>query len=108
MSHEFQSLLQHIKISFSKSSSIKRHLSGLNIFPAMEKVSQLVHWMLVFVNIANPAWTNLVIILLKRGNIITKSDNVTERLDILVQYEALTLSVDSYDFPRLDYDNDYD
>ena len=61
----------------------------------------------MFVNIGNPAWTNLVIILHKRGNIITKSDNVTERLDILVQYEALTLSVDSYDFPRLDYDNDY-
>ena len=63
--------------------------------------------MLVFVNIGNPAWTNLLIILYKRGNIITKNDNFTERLDIFVQYEALTLSVDSYDFPRLDYDNDY-
>ena len=62
----------------------------------MEKVSQLVHWMLVSVNIGKSAWTNLVIILHKRGK---RGDNVTERLDILVQCEALTLSVDSYNFP---------
>ena len=65
--------------------------------------TQLVHWML-FVNIDKPAWTNLVIILHKRGK---GGDNVTERLDILVQCEALTLSDDSYDFPRHDYDYDY-
>ena len=61
--------------------------------------------MLVFVNIGKPAWTNLVIILHKRGK---RDDNVTERFDILVQCETLTLSVDSYDFPRHDYDYDYD
>ena len=36
-----------------------------------------------------------MIILYKRG------DNVTERLDILVQCEALTLSVNSYDFQSM-------
>ena len=93
LSYELQSSLQHINISFSKSSSAKQHLFSLNISPAMEKsFSTIVHWMLVFVNIGKLAWTKLVIILYKRG------DNVTERLDILVQCEALTLSVNSYDF----------
>ena len=58
----------------------------------------------MFVNIGKSAWTNVVIILHKRGK---RGDNVTERLDILVQCEALTLSVDSYNFPRHGYDYDY-
>ena len=50
LSYELQSSLQRININFSKRSSVKRHLSSLNIFP--------VHWMVVFINIGKPAWTN--------------------------------------------------
>ena len=59
----------------------------------------------MFVNIGKSAWTNVVIILHKRGK---RGDNVTERLDILVQCKALTLLFDSYNFPRHGYDHNYD